>query len=67
MRIKGYGTSIFFYALWKNRITPKHSIGMPPYQLFFGLNEKITITLELSTLKLAKAIEDEKFDKLIDK
>ena len=40
---------------------------MSPFQLLYGLNAEIPITLELPALKLAKAIEDETFDNSVDK
>ncbi|XP_059075129.1 uncharacterized protein LOC131875119 [Cryptomeria japonica] len=54
-------------ALRVDRITPKRAIGMSPLQLLYGMNAKIPITLDLPTLKLAKAIEDETFENALDK
>ncbi|XP_057831801.1 uncharacterized protein LOC131042503 [Cryptomeria japonica] len=56
-----------FDALWVDRITPKREINMSPFQLLYGKNVKILITLELPSLKLAKAIEDEIYQSLLDK
>lgn len=54
-------------ALWADRITPKRAIGMSPFQLLYGLNVEILITMELPALKLAKAIEDETYQDSLDK
>lgn len=48
-------------------ITPKRAFGMSPFQILYGLNAEIPITMELPTLKLAKAIEDETYQDSLDK
>lgn len=55
-----------FDALWANKITPKRAIGMSPFQLLYGTNVEIPITLELLALKLPKTIEDETFKDALD-
>ncbi|XP_059073351.1 uncharacterized protein LOC131874126 [Cryptomeria japonica] len=54
-------------ALWVDRINPKRAIGMSPFQLLYALNYEIPITVELPTLKLAKAIEDVTYQDSPDK
>lgn len=54
-------------ALWADCITPKSAIDMSPFQLLYGSNAKIPITMELLALKLAKAIEDETYQDSLDK
>lgn len=56
-----------FDALWADKITPKRAIGMSPFQLLYGINAEIPITLELPALKLAKAIEDQTYENALDK
>ncbi|XP_059063820.1 uncharacterized protein LOC131856279 [Cryptomeria japonica] len=56
-----------FDTLWADKITPKRAIGMSPFQLLYGINAKIPITLELPSLKLAKAIEDQTYENALDK
>ena len=56
-----------FDALWADRITLKRAIGMSPFQSLCGINAKIPITLELATLKLVRAIEDETYSDALDK
>lgn len=58
---------VLYNSLWDDKITPKWAIGMSPFQLLYGLNADILITLEFPALKLAKAIEDDTFDNLVDK
>ena len=55
-----------FDALWAHRITQKRAIGMSPFQLLYGLNAEIPITLELPALKLVKAIQDGTFESSLD-
>ncbi|XP_059070529.1 uncharacterized protein LOC131860171 [Cryptomeria japonica] len=54
-------------VLWADRITPKRAIGMSPFQLLYGLNVEIPITLELLVLKLSKVVEDETYQGSLDK
>ncbi|XP_057866250.1 uncharacterized protein LOC131073769 [Cryptomeria japonica] len=44
------------YELWVDRIMPKRETGVSPFQILYGMNVKIPITLELPSLKLAKAV-----------
>lgn len=58
----------FLYdTLWADHITPKWAIGMSSFQLLYGLDAKIPITLELPPLKLARAIEHETYPNCMDK
>ncbi|XP_059078205.1 uncharacterized protein LOC131043644 [Cryptomeria japonica] len=54
-------------ALLADRITPKRAIDMSPFQLLYGMNAEIPITLELLALKLDKAVEDETYQGSLDK
>jgi hypothetical protein len=49
------------------KISPKHAIGMYPFQFLYGLDAEISITMELPALNLAKVIEDETFEKPMEK
>ncbi|KAH9315469.1 hypothetical protein KI387_024096, partial [Taxus chinensis] len=48
-------------ALWADRITPKRSLGMSPFQVLYGIDAELPISAELPALRLARAIEDETF------
>ena len=37
-------------ALWVDRITPKRSIGMPPYTLVYGKEVRLPISVEFPAL-----------------
>ncbi|XP_059078073.1 uncharacterized protein LOC131876648 [Cryptomeria japonica] len=54
-------------ALWADCIAPKRAIDMSFFQLLYGLNVELPITLELPALKLAKAGEDETYQGSLDK
>ncbi|XP_057819195.2 uncharacterized protein LOC131032281 [Cryptomeria japonica] len=58
---------VLYDALWVDKIRPKRAIGMSPFQLLYGINVEIPVTLELPALKLAKAIEDQTFENDLDK
>ncbi|XP_059070497.1 uncharacterized protein LOC131860140 [Cryptomeria japonica] len=51
----------------QDKITSKRAIGMSPFQLIYGINAEIPVTLELPALKLAKAIKDQTFENALDK
>ncbi|KAH9289700.1 hypothetical protein KI387_033817, partial [Taxus chinensis] len=54
-------------ALWEDRITPKRSLGMSPFQVLYGTDAKLPISAELPALRLARAIEDETFQNSLEK
>ena len=45
-------------ALWARRLTPKDNVGMSPYTLVYGKEEKIPISLKLNALTLVVNTED---------
>lgn len=53
--------------MWAYRITPKQAIGMSPFQVLYGIDAKIPISIEFLALQLAKAIGDENFQSSIEK
>ncbi|KAH9331236.1 hypothetical protein KI387_003344, partial [Taxus chinensis] len=54
-------------ALWADRITPKRSLGMSPFQVLYGTDAELPISVELPALRLARAIEDETFQNSLEK
>ncbi|KAH9315745.1 hypothetical protein KI387_024372, partial [Taxus chinensis] len=54
-------------ALWADRITPKRSLGMSPFQVLYGIDAELPISAELPALRLARAIEDETFQSSLEK
>jgi hypothetical protein len=50
------------YALWANRIGTKKSIGMSPFQLFYGTDVILHINLALPIMKLWKDANEEPND-----
>ncbi|KAH9307170.1 hypothetical protein KI387_044385, partial [Taxus chinensis] len=48
-------------------ITPKRAIGMSPFQVVYGVEAQLPVTLELPALHLMKAIEDASFTNSLDK
>ncbi|KAH9303816.1 hypothetical protein KI387_008220, partial [Taxus chinensis] len=54
-------------ALWADRITPKKAIGMSPFQMLYGFEVDIPLTIEMSSLKLLQEIEDGQYKDSIDK
>ena len=46
-------------ALWINRVTPKRSIGISPFELVYGTEANLPLPLELATNKLRTMIEDD--------
>ncbi|KAH9331379.1 hypothetical protein KI387_003487, partial [Taxus chinensis] len=54
-------------ALWADRIMPKRAIGMSPFQVVYGVEAQLLVTMELPALHLMKAIEDTSFNDALDK
>ena len=50
------------YALWENRIGTKKSIGMSPFQLFYGTYVILPINLSLPMMKLWQGANEEPSD-----
>ncbi|KAH9318128.1 hypothetical protein KI387_019897, partial [Taxus chinensis] len=48
-------------------ITPKRAIGMSPFQVVYGVEAQLPVTVELPALHLMKAIEDTSFSDALDK
>ncbi|KAH9319369.1 hypothetical protein KI387_021138, partial [Taxus chinensis] len=42
-------------ALWADRITPKKAIGTSPFQMLYGVEVEIPITIEMPALKLIQS------------
>jgi hypothetical protein len=45
-------------TLWASRLTPKDSIGTSPYNLVYGKEARIPISLEINALAYTINIED---------
>ncbi|KAH9287521.1 hypothetical protein KI387_031638, partial [Taxus chinensis] len=56
-----------YNTLWADRITPKKEIGMSPFQVLYGVEEKIPLMIEMPSLKMLQAIEDGQYKDSIDK
>ncbi|KAH9327437.1 hypothetical protein KI387_007615, partial [Taxus chinensis] len=56
-----------YNALWEDRITPKRSLGMSPFQVLYSTDAEIPISAELPTQCLARAIKDETFKNSLEK
>lgn len=56
-----------YEALWADRTSPKWAIGMMPFELVYGIEEQLSLPLELSTTRLQKVIEDEFFQSALEK
>ncbi|KAH9313635.1 hypothetical protein KI387_022262, partial [Taxus chinensis] len=54
-------------TLWADMITLKKAIGMSPFQLLYGIEVEIQVTVEMPTLKFLQGIEDEQYRDSIDK
>ena len=50
-----------YEAIWADRTSPKRVIDMTPFELVYGVEAQLSLPLELATLNLQKAIEDEMF------
>jgi hypothetical protein len=47
------------YALWDDIITPKETLGNPPYFLIYGKESILPVTIALRPLQLAQSIKDD--------
>ncbi|XP_059064208.1 uncharacterized protein LOC131856431 [Cryptomeria japonica] len=56
-----------YEALWVDRIMPKRAIGMPPFELVYGISTKLSLPLELSVAKLQTVFEDSFFQNALEK
>ncbi|KAH9292729.1 hypothetical protein KI387_042086, partial [Taxus chinensis] len=56
-----------YYPQGNDRITPKRSLSMSPFQVLYGIDAELPISTELPTLRLARAIEDETFQNSLEK
>ncbi|KAH9328162.1 hypothetical protein KI387_000270, partial [Taxus chinensis] len=54
-------------ALWADMITPKKAISMPPFQLLYGVEEEIPITIKMPALKMLQIVEDIQYKDSVDK
>lgn len=53
--------------MWADRITPKRAIGMSPFELVYGVEAQLLMTVEFPAIHLMKAIEDSSFTSSLDK
>ena len=51
-------------ALWADRLTTKKSIGMSPYQLFYGMDDVSPSSMALIVMKIMQELQMEPNDTL---
>ena len=49
-------------TLWVDKTTPKHAIRVSPFELVYGTEANLPLSLELATSKLKTMIEDITFE-----
>ncbi|XP_059070752.1 uncharacterized protein LOC131860369 [Cryptomeria japonica] len=56
-----------YEELWADRTSPKRAIGIVSFELVYGIGAQLSLSLELSTTKLQKVIEDQYFQDSLEK
>ena len=56
-----------YEALWEENTSPKRSISMSPFELVYGINAQVSLSLNLAAVKLQTIIEDAYFQSSLEK
>ena len=56
-----------YEALQADKNFPKRSIGMSPFELVYGINVQVSLSLNLAVVKLQTVIEDAYFQSSLEK